>query len=128
MSSEKTTDRLYHLTKTTLFLVASDKEVMGYQVGQFYSPALKKERRISFPSGTNVKVVLPGGEVVEGQFSIEKKGEPTRNAALLSFPISEKVLNEFTAFLPPVMVDGELFNLGEVRFKRASETWHVVNC
>lgn len=118
----------YRLTKTTLFLVASDKEVMGYQVGQFYSPALKKERNISFPSGTIVKVVLPSGEVIEGQFAIENKGDPTRNSALLSFPFSDQVLNEFTVFLPPAMVDGELFNLGEVRFKRTSETWHVVNC
>ena len=118
----------YRLTKTTLFLVASDIEVMGYQVGQFHSPALKRQRAISFPNGTNVKVVLPSGEVIEGQFAIDSKGEPTRNAALLSFPISEQVLDEFTAFLPPVMVDGELFNFGAVRFKRTSETWPVGNC
>jgi hypothetical protein len=93
----------YGLTKTTLFLVASDHEVRGFQVGQFYSPPLKHERQISFPSGTNIRVVLPSGEVVEGLFSIENKGQPTRNAALLSFQISETVLNEFTAFLPPVM-------------------------
>jgi hypothetical protein len=109
-------------------MTIADGEVSGSQVGQFYSPAMKKEHHISFPGGTSVKVMLPSGEVVEGNFSVENKGQPTKNAALLSFPISEKVLDEFTAVLPSVMVDGELFNLGEVHFKRATETWHVANC
>ena len=118
----------YGLTKTTLFMAISDNVVAGYQVGRLYSPAMTKEHRVSFPGGTSVRVILPSGEVVEGNFSIENKGEPTKRATLLSFAISEKVLDEFTAFLPSVMVDGELFNLGEVHFKRATETWHVANC
>jgi hypothetical protein len=101
---------------------------MGYQVGQFYSPPLKKERRISFPSGTSVKVKFPSGLGKEGQFHVAKETGSIQNSLILSFPVSDNMPDEFSVSLPVIEIDGEQFDLGEVKFRRVSETWYIFNC
>jgi hypothetical protein len=112
----------YDVKDTTLFVVVSDRRVFGYQVGRFQVPTTKKNHDISFPNGTSVKVTFSDGTITEGRFNV------SANGLLLSYPISPKSIDEFTADLPPIMIDGELIDIGQVVFKRASATLYAINC
>lgn len=73
-------------------------------------------------------VKLPGRDVREEQIYGVRDMDLIKDSLILNFPVSDTILDEFSLSLPVIHVDGEQFNLGEVQFRRASETWYIINC
>jgi hypothetical protein len=118
----------YRLTSTTLFVVISDRELFGYQVGQFDSPPLRRPRRIVFPSDANVTIQDPKLGIL-----VEKLGDTAdvgliQNTLILSVPVPDDVADEFSVAFPAIEIDGEKFQLGLVTFTRTSETLYLPTC
>lgn len=118
----------FGLKQTTLFVVIADRKVPGYQVTANFTPSLRKTRGIEFPNGTKVKITRAADDVVEGNFVRSENSAVIKETLILSFPVSDTKISAFSVTLPSIRIDGELFDLGTIKFKRQTETMYILNC
>ena len=118
----------YRLKSTTLFVVISDRELLGPTVAQFGSRSLRKSHRIAFPSGADVTIQDPKFGTLIERLSEAADIVQIQDSLILTVPVPDDFPDEFSVIFPVIEIDGENLQLGTVTFTRVSETLYFSAC